>query len=31
LVALDTAARCAWLADAAASGVVVERDAAGPY
>ena len=31
LVALDTAARRAWLADVAASGVVVERDVAGPY
>jgi 4-hydroxy-tetrahydrodipicolinate synthase len=31
LVALDSAARRAWLADVAASGVVAERDAAGPY
>jgi 4-hydroxy-tetrahydrodipicolinate synthase len=31
LVALDTEARRAWLADVAASGVVVERDAAGPH
>jgi 4-hydroxy-tetrahydrodipicolinate synthase len=31
LVALDSEARRAWLADAAASGVVVERDGAGPY
>ena len=31
LVALDSEARRAWLADVAASGVVVERDGAGPY
>jgi 4-hydroxy-tetrahydrodipicolinate synthase len=31
LVALDSDARRAWLADVAASGVVVERDGAGPY
>jgi 4-hydroxy-tetrahydrodipicolinate synthase len=30
LVALDSEARRAWLADVAASGVVVERDGAGP-
>ncbi len=31
LIALDSEARRAWLADVAASGVVVERDGAGPY
>ncbi len=31
LVALDSTARHAWLAAVAASGVVAERDAAGPY
>ena len=31
LVALDSETRRAWLADVAASGVVVERDGAGPY
>jgi 4-hydroxy-tetrahydrodipicolinate synthase len=31
LVALDSEARRAWLADVAASGVVVQRDGAGPY
>ena len=31
LVALDSEARRAWLADVAASGVAVERDGAGPY
>jgi 4-hydroxy-tetrahydrodipicolinate synthase len=31
LVALDSAARRAWLADVVGSGVVADRDAAGPY
>jgi 4-hydroxy-tetrahydrodipicolinate synthase len=31
LVVLNSEARRAWLADVAASGVVVERDGAGPY
>ena len=31
LVALDSSARRAWLAEVAGSGVIAERDAAGPY
>jgi len=31
LVALDSSARLAWLAEVAGSGVIAERDGAGPY
>jgi 4-hydroxy-tetrahydrodipicolinate synthase len=31
LIALDSSARRAWLAEVAASGVIAERDGAGPY